>query len=336
MILATGFPVQYRLLRAVAAVFDRVIVAGNDSAGLLRWSRFCRKFHALSDTAFNEPGLVAEVEDICTRHSVDLIIPGDAIATRWLSVERDRLSRPCFPTPSVSAFDQLNDKWLFYRLCQDLDIPTPPTWYFDNKADLQTFLKMNPDTLPGVVKPLALYGGLGIQTIERVEDAAVVDYVPVLFQSFVPGRDIDISVIACEGRVDHYCVYIRQDGRFHFINNAPYLQQVEAMVAALNVSGVLNFDARLDSAGTVHMLECNPRFWFSMDAAQVCGMNFVAETLCPTSPCRNPLAGSSVGQLRCIARTAFKTRSISANDRRMLAFTASDPIPRFLGKSTFT
>ncbi|HWA31814.1 MAG TPA: ATP-grasp domain-containing protein, partial [Rhizomicrobium sp.] len=49
---------------------------------------------------------------------------------------------------------------------------------------------------------------------------------------------------------------------------------VGEIVAHLKLDGVFNFDARIEADGTVWLLECNPRFFFTMDAAMIAGANF--------------------------------------------------------------
>lgn len=335
LLLASGFSVQYRALRAVAAVVPRVIVAGTGSAGLLTWSRYGRRYHALPEGAFQTAASLEQIEAICVEHGIDLIVPADGLTTRYLAIERRRILRACFPTPGPEDFDRLDDKWRFYCLCTALGVPAPETRRFGSRGELEAFLARNPNSMPGMAKPLNLYGGLGILRIGSHADLAEIDYAPILFQAFIPGEDIDISVIARDGLVERYCIYRKAGGRVHYIENAALIGYVEIIVARLGVSGVLNFGARIDAGGEVWMTECNPRFWHSMDFAQIAGMNFFAETLWPGEGPRNPLAGRSVGTLHGIARRALRLRPPGRMDLRMLAHTLRDPLPRLFGYSDF-
>lgn len=335
LVLATGFPVQYRVLRAVSDLFETVVVAGTGSARLLGRSRFCHRYHDLSPEGFDAAGVVDRLNGLSARHRVDMILPADAVTTRFVAAHRTDLAPGCFPTPGPAEFDRLNNKWTFYRLCLDLDLPTPETRYFETLADLKAFLRWYPAAFPGVVKPLDLYGSLGVRVVQALSDLDGLDYRPVLYQAFVDGQDLDISVIARAGQVEKYCVYRKAAGRCHYVDNAALLGHVERIVGQLALSGVLNFGSRIDPAGRVFLTECNPRFWHTMDFAQVCGMNFAAEALRPTLVDRNPLAGRDVGGLRAIVAGGLRGKKPSDTDQRMLRHAISDPVPRLLGRDRF-
>ncbi|MDE3241080.1 MAG: ATP-grasp domain-containing protein [Paracoccaceae bacterium] len=335
LVLATGFPVQYRVLRAVSELFRTVIVAGTGSARLLGRSRFCHRYHDLSPGGFDGAGAVQRINDLSARHGVAMILPADAATTRFVAAHREGLAPGCFPTPGPAEFDCLNNKWSFYRLCLDLGLPTPETRYFETLDDLTAFLGQHPAALPGVVKPLDLYGSLGVRVVQALSDLDGLDYRPVLYQAFVDGQDLDISVIARAGQVEKYCVYRKAAGRCHYVDNAALLGHVERIVGQLALSGVLNFGSRIDPAGRVFLTECNPRFWHTMDFAQVCGMNFAAEALRPTLAGRNPLAGRDVGGLRAIVAGGLRGKKPSDTDQRMLRHAILDPLPRLLGRDRF-
>jgi hypothetical protein len=50
----------------------------------------------------------------------------------------------------------------------------------------------------------------------------------------------------------------------------------ERLAAATNYHGVAHFDVRRDAAtGDLTLIECNPRYWYSMFACCLAGLNFV-------------------------------------------------------------
>lgn len=331
LLFASGFPVQYRVLRAVSEVFDRTFAVGTGSASTLGRSKFCERYYQLPETAFSGEGAIGTIETICADHEISMIIPADATTTRFVAAHRESLPRRCFPTPGPTEFDRLDNKWSFYQLCAELSVPTPPTHRFDTVAEAQGFLKRHPDCLPGIVKPLELYGSIGVQSIQSPQELSGIDYQPILYQALAAGSDLDMSVITRDGRIENYCIYMKRNGRYHYIENDDLYGAVEVIVAHLGLSGVQNFGSMMDDAGNVLMTECNPRFWRTLDCAQVCGMNFVAEALVPGAR-RNPLLGRTVGSLKGIAYQALRYAKLRDADGEMLRYVMTDAMPQMLGR----
>ena len=124
LVLASGFAPQYRVLRCAAATGAAVYILGDKRAVWLAISRYCRKFVDWQvgwDVA--APSVVAALNEIIAEHSIDCVVPSDALTTRFLSLVRKDLQCRTFPVPDTHAFDQLNTKDAFAKLCARLAIP---------------------------------------------------------------------------------------------------------------------------------------------------------------------------------------------------------------------
>src|SRR5699024_4225225 len=65
-----------------------------------------------------------------------------------------------------------------------------------------------------------------------------------------------------------------------FAHNEKALDLVRRIVKAANFSGVANIDLRIDEkSGEIKVIECNPRFWYTLQASLWRGLNFVAAGL---------------------------------------------------------
>ena len=64
-----------------------------------------------------------------------------------------------------------------------------------------------------------------------------------------------------------------------------YLEMVAASICrSSGFNGVMHVDARIDQrTGQVYLIESNPRFWASLTACVLSGLNFVAESIAPTT-----------------------------------------------------
>jgi len=89
----------------------------------------------------------------------------------------------------------------------------------------------------------------------------------------------------------------------------------------MRLDGVINFDARIGCDGHVWMIECNPRFFFSMDAIMVAGLNFVE------IGSKGALdANREVRLPRATLKDLFRLRVPERGDLKMLAHWLGDPL----------
>src|SRR3989304_3891130 len=100
----------------------------------------------------------------------------------------------------------------------------------------------------------------------HVESNAPYSHPPLILQEFIPGKDIDLSVLAVGGRVVASAVQQWPDsGMLEFCEHPEVEELGRKVVSLFNYDGVAHFDMRIDErTGRVLVLECNPRFWYTM------------------------------------------------------------------------
>nr|WP_280526255.1 ATP-grasp domain-containing protein [Novosphingobium marinum] len=177
----------------------------------------------------------------------------------------------------------LRDKAAFTRLARNLDLPTPETMFFAGKSGIdtdETFARLG---APIVIKPTNMAGGHGVVFVEnerqfadRVLGNANYRFSPLVAQAFVPGVDIGLGVLSDRGRMLHYSIQVRRNGRFEFAHHEQFLSATRAIIERTRFSGFAQFDARLSEDGRISLLECNPRTWSSLGQSTWCGLNFVS------------------------------------------------------------
>jgi biotin carboxylase len=338
LLIAFGFPVQYRALRCAAAAGMAVYVLGNKDAQLLRFSRDCRRFFPIPDVADRVSSAdgdlwVKIIEDALSRCGAAMVIPADARATELLAGIRDRLSVPAYPILSLDKFRFLNDKWKFYQLCRQLNLPTPSTWVFRDKAALLSAIERGelPDSL--IAKPLCGSGGIGVVPL-TAHDAErglnAVDYAPILVQEYIDGEHIGLSVFTAKGRVVASTVHQIKGQRFFYKTNDEYLRMGRAIAVRMETDGPMNFDAQLSPDGRIFLLECNPRVFLTMDYAAIAGVNFIAAGLqdwdgAVAVPIATPEV--AVRSVLGVAPLLLSPWRIEPADLKMLQFALTDPIP---------
>ncbi len=287
-----------------------ISVIGNDSTRSIRWSLLCNHWHRHTLLAGDDQSLLDILEKACRHDHPARIIAVDCDAAHALNRLRQRLPAPLIPMPDQAQLSMLEDKWCFYRLCQLQGLPTPLTLCFEHKHQLHYQVLSSTLGTPFVIKPSNLAGSQGVRIIRdeamlHSEILAREDYQfrPLLAQEFIPGEDIDISLLAIGGRVMTLATQQVSGSVVRFISQPEMEALAMALCAACRYDGVMHIDARINrSSGRIYLIESNPRFWASMTAALWCGLNFVQESLRYADDPEPPTAPLRLAQGRAYTR----------------------------------
>lgn len=290
-LLSSGPPISLKVLyclQRLGCVTDLIDIGAPSPARHSRYRRGYVRVPMLSaDEGQGSQDAFAESLDTYIRqHGIEGVIGGDIASTGVLHAVRDRLDEVAvFPTSDAETLQMLDDKWRFQQFLVDHAIPIPQACLLDDPAQVEAAV----DSLrfPLVVKPLFGESGHGIAMLKdmaalraHLRLASRYAKPPLLLQEYVAGSDADISVLALEGQVICYVLHARRNGgcTLEFMRNNEALRIAGQIVKAAQFSGVANIDLRIDEAtGTVTVLECNPRFWYTLQAALWRGVNFVEQ-----------------------------------------------------------
>lgn len=326
LLLASGFHAQYRVLRCAAAL-GRVVVLGSRNATALSLSRYCHRFEPFAPPRDLADAAV-RIDALARRHDAGLVLPSDMSTTKLLADLGPRLAVPAFPVPDPASLERLATKDRFLDLCRELGVPHPAAKVYAGRAEVQVAIDEGKIRFPAMLKPVDQSGGVGVVRIDEDSPVAVsrIRYAPIVVEDYVEGVDRSITVFCRRGRVLREVTYSHPDGIFRFEREPGLSAMVAGIVADLGLTGVVNFDARLDADGGVWIVECNPRFWFNMDVAMVAGLNFVDLASVETST-------SVVSVPDCVVRlpSAMPVRLLRGHlprfrDRRLLAHWLADPL----------
>jgi len=330
LMIAFAFTLPYHVLRTAAACGVRVYVLGNGASRGLRMSRYCRAYR---ESRFDGEAerLLAEIRELVALHAIDVIFPSDDVSTRLLATLRDRLPIRCTPIPAVADFDLLNDKWNFTRFCLNHGVRVPQGWLFDDVAGLRQALDSGEVRLPITVKPLNRSGGIGVFHVRDPGEIGLidaVDYCPILVQRHIGGETIGISVLCERGRILAHATQRRDAVRFQLFANPDLLDNVGRLAALIGYTGPANFDAVLaDEDGLSYIVECNPRFWYTIYLSMIAGLNFVDLALTGPSGLAGETATLDSGEVRLSCwNTVTRPWRASRFDWRFVFYDLSDPI----------
>jgi biotin carboxylase len=337
LLLAYEFVAQYRVLRCAAMAGAKVHVMGPPQTRALAFSRFCAAYHPYSfgrqshRRQKDQPdpaAMAADIDALCRANRIDMVLASDVVTTRLLGTIAPFLKTPSFPVPEPSTFDALATKNAFMAFCRERGLPQPEGQIFDTVEALEQALENGKVRYPAIFKPVDRAGSIGVERVDRhnvIHAVARIDYAPILVQDFIEGEDRCITIMALNGKVTKEVVYWHPGGIFRFGEEPALSKIVTDLAHELNLSGVYNFDARVDAEGRVWMIECNPRFFFNMDVVAVAGMNFAAlDDNIPGVPVT--LAHDDMRVPLATARDLLRGHLPDANDRRMLKHWLKDPL----------
>jgi biotin carboxylase len=276
------------VMRALHALGAKIfLIYDKQLAASLRLSRRCQAALLGSENlAAEQPARILEIINRfhAEESEIDVIMASDIVGLLLLATIRHQLSAPVYPMAEGETLLQLSDKWKFHNLCTANSVTVPKSAFFASKNEIEPPAVEEVFGFPVMVKPVAMYGGIGIQFIgsqadlvERVLHNAAYGYSGLLVQKYVPGRDWGLSVFARSGRIECWTTFACDEHwGTEFAEQVELLEFGKRLVAATGFEGVANFDARLDPrTGRIHLLECNPRFFVRATATRLCGLDFV-------------------------------------------------------------
>jgi biotin carboxylase len=341
LMIAFAFELPYHVLRTASAAGVRVHVLGSGPSRGLRASRCCASYRTSRLRWDGEPdheALLAEIGEVARRHAVDVVFPSDDVSTRLLAAIQDRLPVPCTPLPDLATFDLLNDKGNFTRFALDHGVRVPQCWLYRRADEVRRDLLGGALDFPVTVKPTNRSGSAGVIHIRDERDApqlAGVDYDPILVQRHIVGETIGISVVCRDGKVLAHATQRRDDRRFELFADGDLVANVERLAMAVGLNGPANFDAvRDDASGLAYIVECNPRFWYTIYLPMILGLNFFAVALRAGDDAPGEPATLADGRARLGLRaTVTRPWRASPADRAVAAYHLSDPLVLLLRHS---
>ena len=283
LILADFYNVGLRVVHAARPWADHIAVVTPSAATPLAHSSRIDTLHVLPLTEKGRaaPESCRRILEICEADRIDAVIGADVEGAYMLNALR--AIRPDLRGPATMPDDLLdaaNDKARFAAMLREAGLPEPATVLAETSGHLLELCA--PRRFPLMVKPLASSGGQGV--VHLADMAALRAYAgtrsddarPVVVQDYLPGREIGFSAYVDGGVVLGSSVQIWLSAHSLVYVDHPQADALgRAAIERLSLSGPVNLDMREDAAGTIHFMECNPRFWSTLNLSAALGANFV-------------------------------------------------------------
>ena len=262
----------------------KVYVLGGEEARFFKWSRYVEGFEffecRIEDSDPAE--LVAVINKVSEKYSIDLVLGAEFEIGRRLSEIRTDVCAPIFPSSGPEIINRFHDKASFIEMTRACGAPVADSVIVPDKRSLEHGDLAARFGETYVVKPTVEGNGNGVVVIrsEAQLDLLVLgnsnyQFAPLLVAPFVPGIDVGLSLFAREGEILGAAAQIRSGPTLSFIDCPQLVAAAKQVVAAGGYTGVAHLDARLAPDGSISLLECNARFWSSIFALACAGVNFV-------------------------------------------------------------
>jgi len=286
LVLSSGPPLSLKVLYCLHGLGIKTDVLDLCAESIVRYSRYCSNYVRIQPAIGSEEfeRLADQINSCVNRFGSNVVIPGDIHSAGMLHGAQ-KLIKDCviFPCSNEVLLDELDNKWLFQKFLERHGIAVPRSALVHGASDMEK-IKTLGLTFPLLLKPLEAESGHGITRFDEPESLrlhlsrhAESGLPGMLVQEIVPGYDADISVLAENGHVLSYVIQSRRiPARLEFIEHEKVLSIGRAIISAANYSGVANIDVIInESTDSVSVLECNPRFWYTLQASMWRGTNFV-------------------------------------------------------------
>ena len=257
-------------------------------------SRYVRAVHQLPPYSPTDDAWKRALIALCDRERFDLVIPTNDPTIIPLQEHRAALE----PHARIyllndRAFRVGYDKLRSYELCQKLGVRVPRFLVLPTPADPAVILREF--GFPVVVKARSSFHpeDLGDRRRTRIarDEASLVQWLrtldgradDVLIEEYFEGETGGVDLLCRDGEVLHACQHLRlHEGRG--FSAAPYrvsvplhrgmLEEARTYVRALDYTGVLMFEYRLNATGQWIFNDFNARFWAALPLTIASGCDY--------------------------------------------------------------
>ncbi len=265
-----------------------IYVISNKKNNPFRYSRYITEFLYYPKTK-SVLDWINNIDREVERYNIDVIMPifetgiKTLIKYRYKMLYKAKLGL----LPSLTNFNTTINKGLLSKHLLANNIPGPKSVIISSSKELD---KVNNLKFPVILKPIEGFGGgKGIEVFETQEDFTNYfsnynfNYLNIV-QEYINGYDIDCSVLCSNGDILAFTIqkgnmigksqFAPQLG-LSFLYEQELYYVVEKLIKSLDWCGVAHIDMRYDQKSEeFKVIEVNPRFWLSLDASLIAGVNF--------------------------------------------------------------
>ena len=279
LVTGVGAIIGYGIVRALKKLSYPVRVFGIDIYDYAVGQYWCDEFSSICKTS--HPLYGDKIQELISKWSIDLIIPGIEQDVMWYSENRDFFlnKKVKCVLNTATLINLCKDKWKFYQFLHERRVPSIPTSLEESYHTLKDILEV-----PFLLKPRQSYASKGIQRVYCEEDFKF--YRSKMGNNFMAQKiigDEDHEYTAstfgygngeCSAKIimQRYLHSSGATGRMQVIPHPTIENSINRLCSILKPIGPTNFQYRLHE-GEFYLLEINPRFSSTTSFRAACGFN---------------------------------------------------------------
>ncbi|MFO7823092.1 MAG: ATP-grasp domain-containing protein [Cyclobacterium sp.] len=260
-----------------------------DPKSPFRYSLYKESFTTLTDKG--KESYIKDLLALVESKNIDVILPIDEDSYRFFASHKKvfQANTKLATLSTEGALAIATNKYKLAKFCELHGVPAPKTEYLN---DLMELNQVNQQSFryPVIVKPETGWGGKNVHKLFKKEEVEAIKPLSdpkqgtYIVQEFIEGYDIDMSFLAKNGEILAHTIqkgFLKRSNRFaaaagvQFLKNEAVYNGVEKLVNKLNFSGIAHVDLRYDQKeGDFKIIEINARYWGSLIASHLSGVNF--------------------------------------------------------------
>ncbi|MDZ7807101.1 MAG: hypothetical protein U5K71_08285 [Gracilimonas sp.] len=279
---SVALPLVRSLAMALPQAYIHAVSKDDKHPQITNFSKYITS-HSYINTD-NREIFIDELIAVIKAKNVDILLPVDEYFSKMVvSLQEQLKTYTILPSlPDTNLLERLIHKDRLSSLLTEIDLPS--TEIYDIKTlDPEA---LDPNTFPYVLKPIFGSSGLGIKRvdtkaflIEEKKNEIADEYI---LQEYIPGYDIDCSLLAVDGVIKAYTIQrgIESNGftfptAIYFTQNQALYDLVERFIVETKYNGIAHLDFRFDERdGQFKLIDFNARYWFSLLGSTSAGINF--------------------------------------------------------------
>ncbi len=255
------------------------------------WSKYAKKHYIFPFPEEKPKEYLEALLNLLKSVPFSCIMPMDEAATLIILQHKDQIeSYTQLPLPDVNKFNLANDKWEVLQLAKRLGIPIPKSYLPINEEEIkQTISQLG---FPLIIKARKGSGSRGVKRINN--QAEFEKFYPFIkhkhgtpiIQECLPweGQGVGVGMLVQNGKTLLHFSYKRLrefpvKGGPSTLRESTHQQDIihfsSELLKEISWTGVAMVEFKMDNRDQLpKLMEINPRFWGSLQLAQVSGVNF--------------------------------------------------------------
>ncbi len=315
----------------------------------MRSSRYIASFAYYPKTE-NEQLWITNVNNVIIKHKIDLVMPiFENCMETIIKHKKSFVGEKLCLLPDLVNFGKARNKWLLTQHLLLNNIPFPKSVLYSPNESLT--LTLENLRFPIIIKPvIGSGGGDGVYLFQNRDELESYLHTKKfdcaqIIQEYVKGYDIGCSVLCKSGNILAFTIQkatMLNSNPFkpwlgvEFVYEEDLYAIVERLMKSLTWYGVAHIDLKYDVDNqTFKIIEVNTRFWGSLDASLIAGVNF-PHLYCLASKNESfetpQYKNINYLNLKGLAKTLFKDKSLLFDFNFIMkntpvGFALKDPLP---------